>query len=280
MGRFLTNSGVVLAVLSLAGLLVSLDDAAMARIIVWIEQTNPYYDGFRIWFSLLILAVFLIWAGRYMTRNHSQGSEISIVWSPVLIGACVLVSPIYILDHKDLLPVSLFAEDGIMETLTVVLLMLSAGFAGAVLWRGVENRADRTLLMAFVAGLLFLAMEEISWGQRIFGIETPEALRTINVQGEINLHNLSVGWNEIIRMVFACLISAVLILLPRDAVPVLKGRFENLKPDTRFLPLIPILIASHVYDEWFEQVTSYLLVSYAFLIYQRAKAARPDQASI
>lgn len=38
--------------------------------------------------------------------------------------------------------------------------------------------------------LLVAAGEEISWAQRQLGIETPEPIREINSQGEINLHNL------------------------------------------------------------------------------------------
>lgn len=40
--------------------------------------------------------------------------------------------------------------------------------------------------------LFFGAGEEISWGQRIFGIETPELLQKDNAQDEINIHNLKV----------------------------------------------------------------------------------------
>ena len=40
--------------------------------------------------------------------------------------------------------------------------------------------------------LLFGAGEEISWGQRIFGFETPEALKEINVQDEFTLHNIGI----------------------------------------------------------------------------------------
>lgn len=42
-------------------------------------------------------------------------------------------------------------------------------------------------------GLLFIfaAGEEISWGQRIFGISTPDALLEANRQQETNLHNLN-----------------------------------------------------------------------------------------
>ncbi|MDP1713491.1 MAG: hypothetical protein Q8L41_01990 [Anaerolineales bacterium] len=39
----------------------------------------------------------------------------------------------------------------------------------------------------------FGAGEEISWGQRIFNVETPESINTINDQGEITVHNLSFG---------------------------------------------------------------------------------------
>ncbi len=52
-------------------------------------------------------------------------------------------------------------------------------------WRG-------KAVLAFVALLaLFGAGEEISWGQRIFDIETPAALKARNAQEELNLHNLT-----------------------------------------------------------------------------------------
>lgn len=38
---------------------------------------------------------------------------------------------------------------------------------------------------------LFGAGEEISWGQRILGFQTPESLSEVNRQEEFNLHNLS-----------------------------------------------------------------------------------------
>jgi len=42
---------------------------------------------------------------------------------------------------------------------------------------------------------LFGAGEEISWGQRIFGLETPDFLSDKNAQGEIGLHNLVIEIN-------------------------------------------------------------------------------------
>ena len=39
----------------------------------------------------------------------------------------------------------------------------------------------------------YVVLEEISWGQRIFGFSTPEFLKARNLQGEANLHNLFTG---------------------------------------------------------------------------------------
>jgi len=44
------------------------------------------------------------------------------------------------------------------------------------------------LLLAL--GTFFVAGEEISWGQRIFGWSTPDTLDAINHQGETNVHNI------------------------------------------------------------------------------------------
>lgn len=46
-------------------------------------------------------------------------------------------------------------------------------------------------LLALACSYVFL--EEISWGQRIFGFDTPEFLKSRNLQGEANVHNLFTG---------------------------------------------------------------------------------------
>ena len=54
------------------------------------------------------------------------------------------------------------------------------------LWSWIVSFTFLGLAILFVFG----AGEEISWGQRILNIETPESLSAINRQGELNLHNL------------------------------------------------------------------------------------------
>lgn len=52
-------------------------------------------------------------------------------------------------------------------------------------------------LLALAFLFFFAAGEEISWGQRIFHVQTPEPLREVNNQGEITLHNIPIAGHEI-----------------------------------------------------------------------------------
>lgn len=54
-------------------------------------------------------------------------------------------------------------------------------------------KLKRNAFFLFLAVIFFIGFgEEISWGQRILGWETPSSLNEINQQGETNLHNM---WN-------------------------------------------------------------------------------------
>jgi hypothetical protein len=57
-----------------------------------------------------------------------------------------------------------------------------------------------TLLLSLL--YLFGMGEEISWGQRIFGVESPEFFTAHNAQRETNLHNLVVGGVKINKLIF------------------------------------------------------------------------------
>lgn len=67
--------------------------------------------------------------------------------------------------------------------------------AAAVLATIVSLRQSRYrwffALLALACSYVFL--EEISWGQRIFGFDTPGFLKSRNLQGEANVHNLFTG---------------------------------------------------------------------------------------
>ncbi|WP_411725462.1 hypothetical protein [Methyloglobulus sp.] len=87
----------------------------------------------------------------------------------------------------------LLSENRPVELLTFVSL-LAAGLMGCKFaWRARKNESGIHVVgfyALFSAGLLIVAMEEVSWGQWIFGFEPAAAIKAINKQGELNLHNM------------------------------------------------------------------------------------------
>jgi len=84
----------------------------------------------------------------------------------------------------------LIKEDGVLEYLQVLLYAGSACLAllVAARWRG-EVIAWAFLLFAFAC--VFVAIEEVSWGERLLGFDPPESIRELNTQDEMSLHNLA-----------------------------------------------------------------------------------------
>lgn len=83
-------------------------------------------------------------------------------------------------------------EDGFVEWCTVIVLSATMIVCGRRFWRLRQVRSGLFLTVTALLTLLCLfgAGEEISWGQRIFGLETPDYLKERNAQGELGLHNL------------------------------------------------------------------------------------------
>lgn len=88
-------------------------------------------------------------------------------------------------------------EDGIIEYLSGLFFFMAAiisFYHFVTLKAGGKINLFRTKrnYLVLLLGLFFLfcAGEEISWGQRLFGIETPEFMEKENAQKEFNFHNL------------------------------------------------------------------------------------------
>lgn len=118
-----------------------------------------------------------------LTQGHRIGALVimgcSLVFSSVLMAAPDLFS-------------ALAREDGPVETLSVVFLLLASGLTGLALLRD-RRRLSRTACWA-LAGLAVLffviAMEELSWMQRVFDFRAIGILPG-NLQRETNLHNFA-----------------------------------------------------------------------------------------
>lgn len=53
-----------------------------------------------------------------------------------------------------------------------------------------NNAVPAAACLIFAIGCLFVAGEEIAWGQRLLGYETSTALREVNTQGATTVHNV------------------------------------------------------------------------------------------
>ncbi len=112
----------------------------------------------------------------------------------------------------------LIKEDKIIENLQVAVLFVSGIL---ILLRILMNKNKIhwkffLFCIFLVITLFFIAGEEISWGQRIFNIKTPDKLTKINLQNEITLHNInSVQWLVEILYAFIGILGGLLWVIPK-----------------------------------------------------------------
>lgn len=105
-------------------------------------------------------------------------------------------------------------EDGFVENISALGLL----FVTLVLWiRLIKLWSSKSItwkIGVFFMGLVFLfgAGEEISWGQRILGVESNEFFLENNAQKETNLHNLVVGETKVNKLIFSQIMFLVLFI--------------------------------------------------------------------
>jgi hypothetical protein len=109
-------------------------------------------------------------------------------------------------------------EDGVFQTLSALLLLGAAAISVRIALRVGPGRPD--YYMHLFLGFLFFVMfgEEISWGQRYFGIATPDFIASVNAQGEINFHNMYGYFFDHLFILFFLLWGVAVSLLDRFSV--------------------------------------------------------------
>ena len=174
--------------------------------------------------------------------------------------------------------VYLISEDNIGEYSTSVAFAVAACFFFAVAKRSAGlNR----LFMFFMTFLnILIAGEEISWGQRIFGVDTPELLRNINQQGEITLHNIGSLQGASFHEVAGVFLQILMV------ISVLKNRLSQSFDSIRSLSLPPVslwpaaVVVSYVLvampmvkgDEIAEALLAFLVLIWSILITRELRA--------
>lgn len=98
-------------------------------------------------------------------------------------------------------------ENSLVENLTF-LFLVSGGIYGFKLFvnsrKIVSSKILKIFLLLFSLTLIFIAMEEIAWGQQFLKFETPNIFKKYNAQNELTIHNINAlqGKSEIFRILF------------------------------------------------------------------------------
>lgn len=186
-------------------------------------------------------------------------------------------------------------EDALLEWTQFALFLGSAIAALAVgirLWRS-GARLPAALYLLFGVGLIFVAGEEIAWGQRLFDFGTPEGLRAINRQNEVTIHNIQAEGGFDVLALF----NAGMMLLGGYAAVApwtppgrrARGRGRLFVPPLMLTTWFAIIFVYRairftvwpepphpvvVYGEWAEFTLAFGLAAFLVLLHRRLRAGR------
>lgn len=193
-------------------------------------------------------------------------------------------------------------EDSVIEYATAgfYLLLSLLGVLGAkkLSSNPPKNRAVYFLQLTghalVIIGSFLIAGEEISWGQRIIGIQTPEHLAAINTQEEINLHNNRAIFGYVYRAYFLLSFYASFSWIAADFIAktkipnTWKKLFDYWSPSKKligfFLPTLIFTIIRAEYgsiltDPWEETVELFLAIGLCLFLYLNQQKYLPNKAS-
>jgi len=164
-------------------------------------------------------------------------------------------------------------EDGPIENASAYIYFISTIVCLIAGWLHYQSKHAPAPTFAFcgLAALFFLiGMEEISWFQRVFDIETPEFLKQANDQEELNFHNFGTNKVENLYYLAAYCFIGILPLLRHDLLRLkwLQG-FEPLFPSAQLF-LLAAVFAAYNCDMWnipFLQLPFFISVFLILILY-------------
>jgi len=222
-----------------------------------------------VWLLLLcVQTLSLLWLFGYQVRlGYLVLQIVSVLVYP---GALAFFSSL----HPNYLTV-ISREDYIIEWLTVFFFVLTALLAiifAVVFWQ--EQRIHNWFLILLSGACFLFAMEEISWGQRFFNLESPDFFVQHSDQQEINVHNVI---SELLTVrtkhIAALVMMAYGVVLPVFVyLPVIRSfteKFHVLIPPKILMPGF-ILSSFLTWDRYFngkdEEIAELFFSSLLFLV--------------
>ncbi len=119
----------------------------------------------------------------------------------ILMLVLCLIPIIFLFDEE--LYLLIIREDGVIEYLTASFLLFASIKLFFLFLKIYKKYSVFNFgLLSYSLVLFFGFGEEISWGQRFFGIQSPSFFSENNFQGEINIHNMMVMGVDLNRWIF------------------------------------------------------------------------------
>ena len=148
----------------------------------------------------LIIGITLFWLGKgtkvkrivhYCLYSGREKMKRLIFTIPISIFLFIVAFKL-ISGHDSKAYIMINTEGGLIEYGTSIAYILAFAFALPVAnsWWRQNHKIWALFYYLFAFAFLFVGLEEISWGQRLFGLQSPDFFKTYNSQAEITIHNL------------------------------------------------------------------------------------------
>jgi len=148
-----------------------------------------------------------------MTKNEYELKMWLWLWLPVVFFVFIFGSAII----SEYVHETFFAgELGFIELATPIMLV-PAIISGFIIFSNREKLVTKQLaywILLVTLACIYIAGEEISWGQQLVGWGTPEWVKEVNDQRETNLHNTSSWFDQKPRVLLEIFIFVFGIFLP------------------------------------------------------------------
>lgn len=152
----------------------------------------------------------------------------------ITVALCILFAAIY--DHSEAAYLHVLREDGPAEWATAIMAWLAgllALYHTLRTWQ--TTRTINWFALVFGVACLLIGFEEISWGQRLFGIETPTGIARYNTKDETNLHNMF----PLLTGLKTRYISSVIVLIYGMTLPILSLAAQIRRAFDRYNVIVP-----------------------------------------
>jgi len=147
---------------------------------------------------------------------------------------------------------------GALELSQFVIMLVALALAVRLLFNPFVKRRPFVLSVTIIAALssLYIAGEEMSWGQHFFHWNTPDYWALVNRQQETNLHNTYAVFEKYPRAVLelGVLIGGIIIPIAAAFLPRIRAmRLSLLFPPAALLPISLIVFAIKIADMAFQK---------------------------